>query len=189
MSVFALQSQLPLLGLQLGISGLLLFLQHHSTLENTIRAKLAWNNDSGVQDGSRNNCLIIRGRRPYRWLHSEESGAVVWAAVTSGSPVANTVQVVVECQLCTCKNISQHTGLSACSERKKNKWTRQHATVSGNSPVSMSQRAKSPMCTSPFTVHFCVSQFGLQLWFINRDKLPFCAASMTRSYEAKLSRD
>lgn len=65
-----------------------------------------------IQDGSRYNCL---GRRPYRRLHSEESGAVVWAAVTSGSPVANTVQVVVECQLCTCKNSSQHTGHPACS--------------------------------------------------------------------------
>lgn len=58
-----------------------------------------------------------------------------------------------------------------------------------DSPVSMSQRAKSPMCTSPFTVHFCVSQFGLQLWFINRDRFPFCPASMTRSCGAKSSTD
>lgn len=73
----------------------------------------------GFQDGSRNICLIIRGRRPYRRLHSEESRTVVWAAVTSGSPVAYTVQVVVECQLCTCKNISQHTGHSAYSRARK----------------------------------------------------------------------
>lgn len=54
-----------------------------------------------------------------------------------------------------------------------------------NSPASISQRAKSPMRTSPFTVHFCVSQFGLQLWFINRDEFPFGPASITRSYEVK----
>lgn len=39
------------------------------------------------------------------------------------------------------------------------------------------------MRTSPFTVHFWVSQFGLQLWFINRDEFPFGPASITRSYK------
>ncbi len=34
--VFALRPQLPLLRLQLGVPGLLLFLHHHSTLEETL---------------------------------------------------------------------------------------------------------------------------------------------------------
>lgn len=54
-----------------------------------------------------------------------------------------------------------------------------------NSPASISQSAKSPMRTSPFTVHFWVSQFGLQLWFINRDEFPFGPASITRSCEER----
>lgn len=65
------------------------------------KSKLATNNGR-KQDSSRNNCIIIRGL--YHRLHSEESGAIVWAAVTSSSPVAHTVQVVVERQLCVCKN-------------------------------------------------------------------------------------
>lgn len=44
------------------------------------------------------------------------------------------------------------------------------------------------MRTSPLTVHFCVSQFGLQLWFINRDELPFGPASITRSYKGEMER-
>lgn len=56
-----------------------------------------------------------------------------------------------------------------------------------NSPASMSQRAKIPIRTSPFTVHFWVSQFGLQLWLINRDEFPFGPASMTRSYREDVS--
>lgn len=77
------------------------------------------------------------------------------------------------------------SGHPACSESRKHtrKWQQ---AVHMNSPVSISQRAKSPMWTSPFTVHFCVSQFGLQLWFINRDKFPFRLASITRSYEGKM---
>lgn len=59
-------------------------------------------------------------------------------------------------------------------------------SVCVTSPASISQRANSPMRTSPFTVHFCVSQFGLQLWFINRDEFPFGPASITRSFKKRL---
>ena len=55
-----------------------------------------------------------------------------------------------------------------------------------DSPASTSQRVKRPMRTSPFTVHFWVSQFGLQLWFMNREEFPFGPASITRSYEGHL---
>lgn len=81
------------------------------------RSKHPWNNDikkNQKQDGSRNNRLISRARSPYRRLHSEEPGAVVRAAVTGRPPVAHTVQVVVERQLCVCENISPHVGCSAC---------------------------------------------------------------------------
>ena len=42
----------------------------------------------------------------------------------------------------------------------------------------MCLEANKPMRKSPFTVHFCVSQFGSQLLFMNRDKLPFGPASI-----------
>lgn len=60
-----------------------------------------------------------------------------------------------------------------------------HGCTRVNSPASISQRAKRPMRTSPFTVHFCVSQLGLQLWFINREEFPFGPASITRSWGGK----
>ena len=46
------------------------------------------------------------------------------------------------------------------------------------SPALMSSTAKSPTRTSPFTFHFCVSQLGWQLWFINRLRFPFGPASI-----------
>lgn len=55
------------------------------------------------------------------------------------------------------------------------------ACVFWSSPASMSLSAKSPMRTSPLTVHFCVSQFGLQLWLMNRAEFPLGPASITRS--------
>ena len=36
-------------------------------------------------------------------------------------------------------------------------------------PAAMSSIAKSPMRMSPLTFHFCVSQFGWQLWFMKRE--------------------
>ena len=47
-------------------------------------------------------------------------------------------------------------------------------------PGLMSRRANSPTLASPFTVHFCVSQLGSQLWFMKRDQFPFGPASMIR---------
>ena len=45
-------------------------------------------------------------------------------------------------------------------------------------PAAMSSMLKIPTLTSPLTFHFCVSQFGWQLWLINRAKLPCRPASM-----------
>lgn len=42
----------------------------------------------------------------------------------------------------------------------------------------MSRSAITAMRVSPLTVHFSVLQFGSQLWFTNRVKLPFVRASM-----------
>lgn len=116
--VFALRPQLPLFRLQLGVPGLLLFLHHHGTLDSTLQRpeQIASNTPSKSRDCSRSNFLMIRGNRPNRRLHAKESGAVVWATVTSSSPVAHTVQVVVERQLCVCRNMSHQTGHPACSK-------------------------------------------------------------------------
>lgn len=35
-----------------------------------------------------------------------------------------------------------------------------------------------PIHSSPFTIHFCVSQLGSQEWFRKRPALPLSAASM-----------
>ena len=35
-----------------------------------------------------------------------------------------------------------------------------------------------PMHSSPLTIHFCVSQFGSQLWLRNRPAFPRSAASI-----------
>lgn len=55
-------------------------------------------------------------------------------------------------------------------------------------PAATSTRANSPTRVSPLTVHFCVSQFGWQQWFMKRASFPFGPASMIRSWHTtKLS--
>lgn len=53
-------------------------------------------------------------------------------------------------------------------------------------PAATSTSAKSPTRVSPFTVHFWVSQFGWQLWFMNLAWFPFGPASMMRSYRKNI---
>lgn len=71
------------------------------------------------------------------------------------------------------------------TRRSSSRHSSSSSSINVHSPASMSQSAKSPMRTSPFTVHFCVSQFGLQLWFINRAEFPLGPASITRSCEGR----
>lgn len=52
-------------------------------------------------------------------------------------------------------------------------------------PLGMSCRANKPTLVSPFTVHFWVSQFGWQQWFMKRAWLPLGPASMIRSWKKK----
>ena len=52
-------------------------------------------------------------------------------------------------------------------------------------PRGMSCRANSPTLVSPFTVHFWVSQFGWQQWFMKRAWFPLGPASMIRSWRNK----
>lgn len=99
----------------------------HSGQNITKKTKMASNTASKSQDCSRTSFMMMRGKCPHRWLHPEESRAVVWPTVTSCSPVAHTVQVVVERQLCVCRNISHQTGHPACSECMKHIW--KHATA------------------------------------------------------------
>ncbi|TNN66846.1 hypothetical protein EYF80_022915 [Liparis tanakae] len=95
-------------------------------------------------------------------------------------PVAHAVQVVVERQLRVCGNTGDEiTRIPPGAPRRRG--DADGSPAPENSPASMSKRAKSPMRTSPFTVHFWVSQFGLQLWFMKRDEFPFGPASITRS--------
>lgn len=53
-------------------------------------------------------------------------------------------------------------------------------------PWGMSCRANSPTLVSPFTVHFWVSQFGWQLWFMKRAWFPLGPASIIRSWNNKI---
>lgn len=108
--VFALRPQLPLLGLQLGVPGLLLLLHHHHALEQ----KTSREGKIQVTRLPKKQCpelclprLVRGGRGPHRRLHAQEPGAVVRPAVTGRSPVAHAVEVVVERQLRVCRN-SQH---------------------------------------------------------------------------------
>jgi hypothetical protein len=41
-----------------------------------------------------------------------------------------------------------------------------------------------PMHSSPFTIHFCVSQLGAHEWFRNRPALPRSAASIVSELES-----
>lgn len=118
---FSLQPELPLLRLHLGVLCLLLFLRHHSTLEKKkkqYKAKLKASNAAfKLVFAHREETLDMRegGESRHRWLYSEESRAVVRSAVTGHPPVAHTVQVVVEGQLCACGT----TPHSKCSFEKQ----------------------------------------------------------------------
>ena len=48
--------------------------------------------------------------------------------------------------------------------------------------ILLSYLANNPIQVNPHTFHFCVSQFGSQLWFINLALLAFGLASIIREF-------
>lgn len=188
--VFALWPQLPLLWLQLGIPGFLLLLHHHCTLDQTSQKERhqtqlpkVW---TALETGSRRSMssplAAPRGIRSSCLTHSYKmfsccphSGGCSWMSA-----------------LCLQEYSTLNKSFSLVGMHEMYKDTRRRSSRNSNSssiylhsPASMSQSAKSPMRTSPFTVHFCVSQFGLQLWFIKRAEFPLGPASITRSCEGR----
>lgn len=188
--VFALWPQLPLLRLQLGVPGFLLLLHHHCTLDQTPQKEQhqtqlpkVW---TALKSGSRRSMssplAAPRGIRSSCLTHSYKmfsccphSGGCSWMSA-----------------LCLQEHSTLNKSFNLVAVHEMYKDTRRSGSRNSNSnsiyvhsPASMSQSAKSPIRTSPFTVHFCVSQFGLQLWFINRAEFPLGPASITRSCEAR----
>lgn len=100
--VFALRTQLPLLGLQLGVPGLLLLLHHHHALQGERRKRANVKSQQRLGGGGGGGSWQLVGGS-HRGLHAQEPGAVVRPAVTGRSSVAHTVEVVVERQLRTCR--------------------------------------------------------------------------------------
>lgn len=140
---------------------------------------------------SSDDALIIKKCRTvgfYLRPNSQEAAAVRSSTFTHGLPIAATFQVVVEIQLHTLNThlnwdqaafLRQVMGFSS----RQCAWRKAEGRSMSVKPWGMSCRANRPTRVSPFTVHFWVSQFGWQQWFMKRAWFPLGPASMTRSCE------
>lgn len=125
----------------------------------------------------------------YLWPDTQETAAVRCPTFTDSFPISKTFQVVVEIQLHTLSTCCIRSMLPPdvyCKLMKKILHNVKHQNNSWASfrPLGISCRANSPTLVSPFTVHFWVSQFGWQQWFMKRAWFPLGPASMIRSWKS-----